>query len=69
MRVRVLTSEGQILWAGSQKKLFRKYASDRKRAMEHISSAVTMFCSDGTIPAQPAPGSGKGESGGGCAIL
>lgn len=35
-----ITKDGKQIWSGSQKRLFRKYASDREQAMEEIVAAV-----------------------------
>ena len=50
------------------KKLFSKYAQDRRRSMHQIAEAVTRFC-EGGLAAVPAPEEEKPPSGGFCAIL
>lgn len=45
IKVTVSTDSGEVLWSASQKKLFRKYASDREQSIKEISAAVAKHCS------------------------
>ena len=65
--VRVMTHDRRVLWKGSQKKLFGKYAADRSRSMAQIAKAVASYASTGDVPPQPAKE--EKESGGGCAVM
>ena len=38
--VTIKTAEGQTVWTGAQRRLFRKYAGERSKAINEIQEAV-----------------------------
>ena len=66
VRVRVMNADRQPLWVGSQKKLFRKYAGDRQRAMAQIAKAVETYVASGVVPPVKQM---QAEESGGCTLL
>ncbi len=42
--VSVSSSSGSVLWTGPQRRLFRKYAAEREKAMAEIAEAVRKHC-------------------------
>ncbi|GBG26452.1 Hypothetical Protein FCC1311_026732 [Hondaea fermentalgiana] len=46
IRVSVEDAEGNVIWSGDQRRLFRKYASKRAAAIEEIKAAVQAHFQD-----------------------